>query len=166
MDIEKKITVMPRFEKNALLQEMEMKFQNDPDRYNDEKLLWRKDETTVSDLVRMVRAGQPINGIERAYPEDDDNDGVHDDRTVSDEENDRRDYEVMQKIQNARRFLDDDPVIALHQIGAIQNELRMQVQKQQEQQQEQPPQEQPPQEQQPQEQQQVQETQSNEEVTK
>lgn len=160
MDLEKKITVIPRFEKNASLQKMEMDFQNDPDRYNDEKLLWRKDETTVSDLVRMVRAGQPINGIERHYPDDDDQEGVHDDRTVSDEENDRKDFETMENIQSARRFLDDDPVIALHQIGAIQNELRLQAQQPQEQQPEQQP-EQPQQEQPP-----IQETQQNEEVTK
>lgn len=70
------------FEKARKLEEEYRKL-DDKEKYA--SIEFRKEECTVSDIVKMVREGQPINGIQRSFGVDDDQEGTDDERSDDDE---------------------------------------------------------------------------------
>lgn len=92
-----------REQKSSYLDELEKALMEltPEERYHGQ--LARKEECTVSDIVKMVREGQPINGITHSFAEDDDQDGSND--------SDDKDYIVHEKIVEQYRYFDDDLVM-------------------------------------------------------
>lgn len=81
---------------------LEEEYRNLDDKEKYAGIEFRKEETTVSDIVKLVREGQPINGIQRVFGADDDEDGTDDERSDDDERS------IHDKAMEGKEYYDDD----------------------------------------------------------